>query len=172
MKEKSANRFNAKRQDPNWIESEKQRRNKKRQENLSRYREKARMRYEKNKEKIKNKQMQVEKEKRKLNLVYRELSNRRKDFQKFLIGDNKPTFQNILGCSLVVFQEHIESLWKEGMTWQNYGRSSSKIPTWQIDHIIPLSSASTVEELLNLFHYSNTQPLWAEENTLKGNKTP
>ena len=50
------------------------------------------------------------------------------------------------------------------MTWNN--RSE-----WHIDHIIPLSSAKTEEELYKLFHYTNLQPLWAKDNLIKGKKT-
>jgi hypothetical protein len=39
-----------------------------------------------------------------------------------------------------------------------------------IDHIIPLSFAKTEEELYILCHYTNLQPLWAEENLKKSNK--
>ena len=49
----------------------------------------------------------------------------------------------------------------EGMTWDNYGE-------WQIDHIVPLSSGETLEELIALNHYTNLQPLWADENNRKG----
>jgi hypothetical protein len=49
------------------------------------------------------------------------------------------------------------------MTWDN--RSE-----WHLDHIIPLSSAKTEEELYKLCHYTNLQPLWAVENMKKGNK--
>jgi len=51
------------------------------------------------------------------------------------------------------------------MSWDNYGE-------WHIDHIIPLCSATTVEELEKLCHYTNLQPLWAEENLFKGGKMP
>jgi len=51
------------------------------------------------------------------------------------------------------------------MSWKNYGRKG-----WEIDHIIPLSSATTKEELIKLCHYTNLQPLWWWENLEKGNK--
>ena len=49
------------------------------------------------------------------------------------------------------------------MNWDN--RSE-----WHIDHIVPLSSANTEEELIRLCHYTNLQPLWAEDNLKKGGK--
>jgi len=49
------------------------------------------------------------------------------------------------------------------MNWENYGK-------WHIDHIIPLASAKNKEEMENLFHYSNLQPLWASDNFKKSDK--
>lgn len=49
------------------------------------------------------------------------------------------------------------------MTLDNYGE-------WHLDHIIPISSAKTEEEVIKLNHYTNFQPLWAEDNWNKGNK--
>ena len=49
------------------------------------------------------------------------------------------------------------------MTWNNYGE-------WELDHIIPISSATTEEEVYKLNHYTNFQPLWMSENRKKGNK--
>jgi len=54
------------------------------------------------------------------------------------------------------------------MTWKN--RSNK---TWHIDHIIPLSRLnknSSNEDIKKICHYSNLQPLWAEENIKKSNK--
>lgn len=89
--------------------------------------------------------------------LIRDSLNRRCGFKK-----NQRAIK-ILGCSLEYFANYIQSKFKKGMTFENYGE-------WHIDHIIPLSSAKTEEEALKLNHYTNLQPLWAEENIKKGNK--
>ena len=51
------------------------------------------------------------------------------------------------------------------MTLENYGK-------WHIDHIKPVTRFDLTKpnELEKCFHYSNLQPMWAEENIKKGNK--
>jgi len=71
----------------------------------------------------------------------------------------------ILGCSFEELKRHIEKQFEKGMSWGNYGE-------WHIDHRVPLSSASTPEELEYLLHYMNLQPLWAGENMAKGAEMP
>lgn len=73
--------------------------------------------------------------------------------------------EEILGCSIVDFKKHLESLFTEGMTWENRGRKG-----WHIDHIIPLVRAKTEEEVLKLCHYTNLQPLWEQDNLRKSKK--
>lgn len=68
-----------------------------------------------------------------------------------------------LGCSVEELKQHLQSKFTEGMTWDNYGE-------WHIDHIIPLCSAKTEQELYELCHYTNLQPLWAKDNQRKGGK--
>lgn len=70
------------------------------------------------------------------------------------------TFE-LIGCSYEDLAAHIEEQFAEGMGWHN--RSE-----WHIDHIVPVSSAKTEEELIALFHFSNLRPLWADENLRKG----
>lgn len=72
---------------------------------------------------------------------------------------------DIVGCSPQFLKEHLEKQFIDGMTWEN--RSE-----WHIDHIIPLSSAKTEDEIYKLCHYTNLQPLWAIDNMKKGSKTP
>ena len=69
----------------------------------------------------------------------------------------------LLGCSFEYFRSYIENKFTLGMNWDNAGK-------WHLDHIIPLSSATTNEEIIALCHYLNFQPLWAIDNYKKGAK--
>ena len=62
---------------------------------------------------------------------------------------------------------YLESLFQEGMTWDNYNFYG-----WHIDHIIPIASfdLSDPEQQKKCFHYTNLQPLWASDNLQKGVK--
>lgn len=70
-----------------------------------------------------------------------------------------------LGCSIEKFKVYLESKFKPGMTWDNYGE-------WHIDHIKPLVlfDLTNVDQLKQACHYTNMQPLWAKENWSKGAK--
>jgi hypothetical protein len=72
---------------------------------------------------------------------------------------------DLLGCSIKEAKEHIGKQFKEGMTWKNHGE-------WHIDHIIPCASFDLTdpEQQKKCFHYTNLQPLWANENLSKGAK--
>lgn len=75
----------------------------------------------------------------------------------------KSRTHDILGCSYEEFKSHIENQFREGMSWENRDQ-------WHIDHIIPVSYGMNEEEVIALNHYTNLQPLWAEENKSKSNK--
>ena len=66
-----------------------------------------------------------------------------------------------LGASYKIVKKHLERQFTDGMNWENYGE-------WHVDHIIPLASANTKDELINLCHFRNLQPLWAADNLSKG----
>lgn len=68
--------------------------------------------------------------------------------------------QEILGCSFDEFKNHIESLWLPWMNWDNYGLYDGSLDYgWDIDHIIPSSSAKSEDDIIRLNHYTNLQPL-------------
>jgi len=70
------------------------------------------------------------------------------------------TTNKILGCSFEELKFHLESKWEPWMNWDNYGLyNGAEGYGWDIDHIVPLSSAITEEETINLNHYTNLQPL-------------
>lgn len=71
----------------------------------------------------------------------------------------------LLGCSFEFLKEHLESQFKEGMSWEN--RSS-----FHIDHIRPLASFDLTdpEQLKVACHWTNLQPLPPLENIRKSDK--
>lgn len=74
--------------------------------------------------------------------------------------------ENILGCTFQEFKEHIEKQFEPWMNWSNHGvYNSEKNTTWQIDHIIPLETAITQEDIIKLNHYTNLRPLCSKENS-------
>jgi len=102
--------------------------------------------------------------------MYRIASNLRRANSGFIKSKGlmkSKTLNQYLGCSPVEFQNHLESLFQPGMTWDNYGFGMNK---WNIDHRIPLASASDIEDLYKLSHYTNLQPMWQPENMIKSDK--
>lgn len=71
----------------------------------------------------------------------------------------------LLGCSFDDCRKHIEALFQEGMSWENYGFDG-----WHIDHIRPCASFDLTDpkQQAECFHYTNLQPLWAIDNIKKG----
>lgn len=69
----------------------------------------------------------------------------------------------LLGCPRVWLEVHLESLFKPGMTWGNYG------PVWHIDHVKPCAvfDLTDLEQQRICFHWTNLQPLFAKENLQK-----
>lgn len=72
---------------------------------------------------------------------------------------------SLFGCTLAQLRDHLESNFKAGMSWNNYGYHG-----WHVDHKIPISSANSRREIYRLFHYKNLQPLWQKDNFSKGSK--
>lgn len=87
--------------------------------------------------------------------IYKAIANRSK---------SKGT-ENLLGCSISDFRDHIQSKFLTGMSFENYGQ-------WQIDHIFPcaLFDLSNPIEQKVCFNFRNCQPLWRGKNAAKGKR--
>ncbi|WP_440679031.1 hypothetical protein [Candidatus Pelagibacter sp. HIMB1517] len=81
-------------------------------------------------------------------------------------GEKKNTsIMKLVGCTKTELKKHLESQFKDGMTWDNYGE-------WHIDHIKPLATFDIKDpvQVAKASHYTNLQPLWAKENLTKSKK--
>ena len=120
---------------------------------------------DKNRDKINEK----ERTKLKTNPFYKLKKYLRISIKQNLLSKNKNSkrTEDILGCSFEVFKQHIESQFLNWMSWENYGNVCETLEyncSWDLDHIIPLSSESTEKGLLLLNHWSNFQPLCSKVN--------
>jgi hypothetical protein len=73
---------------------------------------------------------------------------------------------DILGVDFETFKEHIKRQWEPWMSWDNYGlyKKDTFNYGWDIDHIIPISSTITEEDVYKLNHYTNLKPLCSKIN--------
>jgi len=82
---------------------------------------------------------------------------------------NGKHWESIVNFTLEELRLHLESLFRVGMTWNNHSKRG-----WHIDHIVPISlwkfKSYEDEEFKECWALENLQPLWAEENQLKGNR--
>ena len=80
------------------------------------------------------------------------------------IKKSNKTF-DLLGYTIEELMTHLESLFTEGMTWDNYGE-------WHVDHIKPMTSFSfeSVDDagFKECWDLKNLQPLWWNDNLSKG----
>lgn len=155
---------------PEWVYN---RHKKYRENNIEKVKERKKKWLDKNPEKIKEyrknykvRKQEQRKERRDSDPLFNLTNRIRCRLWKYLkilnITKKNKTF-DIVGCAPQFLKEHLENQFIDGMCWDN--RSE-----WHIDHIIPLSSAKTEEELYKLCHYTNLQPLWAEDNLKKSDK--
>jgi len=84
-----------------------------------------------------------------------------------LMKKNGTRTVDLIGCSIDNLKKYLESKFRDGMSWENYGRNG-----WHIDHIKPCASFNLTDpqQQKKCFHYSNLQPLWAADNIRKSDK--
>ena len=103
-------------------------------------------------------------EKARNNPTYRLNNNMRNAVKKSLKDKINKHWEKLVGYTRVDLQIHLENQFREGMTWENYGR-------WHIDHIIPKSifyiNGANSKGFKQCWALENLRPLWAEENNKK-----
>lgn len=76
-------------------------------------------------------------------------------------------WENIVGFTFTEFVKKFESMFQEGMTWDNHGK-------WHIDHIVPVSAHnfSSYDDIdfKKCWSLDNLRPMWAADNLKKHNK--
>lgn len=72
---------------------------------------------------------------------------------------DKPTR---FGCTLYELRFHIESLFRDGMTWENYDSH------WEVDHVFPLCRFTLPDEIFSAFNYTNLRPRLKHKNRMDG----
>lgn len=73
--------------------------------------------------------------------------------------------EQILGCSFEEFKQYLESQFQSWMTWENYGLYNGELNYgWDIDHIVPMANATTIDYVIKLNHYTNLQSLCSKIN--------
>lgn len=116
----------------------------------------------KNKEKIREYQKNYFSNRKKEDILFKLSCNLRSlisiSFKNKKLLKKSKTFE-ILGCDYEFFKNYIEAQFTKEMNWDNI----------HFDHIKPVSTANTIEELYILNHYTNFQPLLAIDNIKKYN---
>jgi len=143
----------------NWYEQNKEHR----KQYLKEYREK-------NIDKIRENKRNYERTRKANDPIYKLINNFRTAIYQVLkenqVQKNGHYF-DILKYSPENLIEHLESKFKDNMTWDNYGE-------WHVDHIKPISSFQITEigdnEFMSCWSLDNLQPLWGDENIRKSNK--
>jgi hypothetical protein len=100
--------------------------------------------------------------------VKKQIDNRMSCRLRSSIGKVKASrkWESIVGYTKEDLMQHIESLFSDGMNWENIGQ-------WHIDHIRPLCSftyeSDADPEFKEAWALQNLRPLWAAENLRKAN---
>jgi len=143
----------------NWYEQNKEHR----KQYLKEYREK-------NIDKIRETKKNYEKIRKATDPIYKLISNFRTAIYQVLKENKvqkKGHYFDILKYSPENLVGHLESKFKDNMTWDNYGE-------WHVDHIKPISSFQITEigdkEFMSCWSLDNLQPLWNNDNIRKSNK--
>jgi len=124
--------------------------------------------YKNNKDKVLNRNKILKRHYRKVSHDYRLRECLASRMRTAMNGNCKAdTTKALLGCTYEEARAHIEAQFTQGMSWDKMG-----VHGIHIDHIRPCASfdLSDPEQQRECFHYTNLQPLWAEDNLAKSDK--
>ena len=102
--------------------------------------------------------------KKRTNPEFKLIHNLRSRLRKALNGKSRDKgIMKITGCTMQELSMYLESKFKPGMTWDNYGKE------WQIDHMRPLFEFDLTdpEQLKLACNFKNLQPISKEEHKIK-----
>ena len=124
--------------------------------------------YKQNKITINKKKEATHKKRFETDVLYRLIYRLRRNISGSIRGKGytkKAKTTDILGCSFEVFKTHLESKFEPWMNWDNHGKYNGTFNYgWDLDHIIPISSADNEIGIMKLNHYTNFQPLCSKIN--------
>jgi hypothetical protein len=137
-------------------------------EELEKRRLSSQKHYSNNKEDIHKRRKEIHRMRLKTDIIYRLSLNMRTSIRESLKSNGYRKCQRteeILGISIIEFKKYLESKFEDWMNWENRGLYNGELNYgWDIDHIIPISSAKTEGEAIRLNHYKNLQPLCSKVN--------
>ena len=123
-----------------------------------------------NREKVRQWARDYERNRRRIDPKYRLAARTRTALYTCLKEANVAKYRStfiLLGYTLEELMSHLEALFAEGMTWNNYGE-------WHVDHKIPMNSfnfeTTDDREFKLCWCLDNLQPLWGPDNLTKGTK--
>lgn len=118
---------------------------------------------------IKQTKRTYEKNRKSIDPIYKLIGNFRTAIYTVLKENNVKKhghYFEILGYTQEDLKFHLENLFTEGMTWDNYGE-------WHVDHIRPITSFTfkdiSDDEFKECWSLENLQPMWGSENISKSN---
>lgn len=124
--------------------------------------------YIKNREMLLQKSREYRKKRKKEDYIFRLKEDIRTvirhSFKRKGIKKSKKTEQ-IIGCTITELKNHLLQTF-----FENYGYEWDGVEDVHIDHIVPLATVNTEEEVMKLCHYSNLQLLKAKDNMEKADK--
>jgi hypothetical protein len=136
-------------------------------EQLKEYQKKWR---EENRDKLRKTKRDYERNRKSSDPLYKLISNFRTAIYQVLKESNVEKNRHYFDILQYTPEEliiHLESQFKDSMSWDNYGE-------WHVDHKLPITSFNIVEmgdkEFMKCWAMENLQPMWGEENIRKSNK--